>query len=484
MGRWKGPSRRIDDYRIIIPPEYKTGMKVPGIIYVDEGLWETTMEEEAPEQVANVATLPGLLKYSLAMPDIHWGYGFPIGGVAAFETANGIINPGGIGYDINCGVRLLRTDLTLNEVKNKIELLLETIFRNVPSGLGSKGKVKISQNELDSVLIKGARFAVERGYGCKEDLVFTEENGEMKGADPQAVSMEAKKRGFPQLGSLGSGNHFLEIQYVDTIYDEKTANAFGLKEGQITFLIHSGSRGLGHQVATDYIKIIERASQKYQIKLVDRQLACAPLNSDEGKKYFSAMAGAANYAWANRQMITHWVRESFEEVFKSSWEKLGLKQVYDVAHNIAKIEKHTVDGVEKELIVHRKGATRAFPAGRPEIPHSYKDVGQPVLIPGDMGRYSYVLVGTQKGMEETWGSTCHGAGRVMSRTAAKKGFNVQELIESLKKKGILIKAESKGTLVEEAPEAYKDVNEVVNVVHGAGISRKVCRMKPLGVTKG
>ncbi|MBT9174984.1 MAG: RNA-splicing ligase RtcB [candidate division WS2 bacterium] len=484
MNKWKGSSRRIDDYRIIIPPEYKPGMKVPGIIYVDEGLWKTTMEEQAPEQVANVATLPGLLKYSLAMPDIHWGYGFPIGGVAAFETADGIITPGGIGYDINCGVRLLRTDLTLDEVKNKIELLLETMFRNVPSGLGSKGKVKVNQNELDSVLTKGARFAVERGYGTKEDLVFTEENGEMKGADPQAVSLEAKRRGFPQLGSLGSGNHFLEIQVVDTIYDEKTADAFGLKEGQITFLIHSGSRGLGHQVATDYIKIMERASQKYQIKLVDRQLACTPLNSEEGKKYFSAMVGAANYAWANRQMITHWVRESFEEVFKSSWEKLGLKQVYDVAHNIAKIEKHIVDGVEKELIVHRKGATRAFPVGRPEIPDFYKNVGQPVLIPGDMGRYSYVLVGTQKGLEETWGSTCHGAGRVMSRTATKKGFSVQELIESLKKKGILVKAESKETLVEEAPEAYKDVSEVVNVVHGAGISRKVCRMKPLGVTKG
>ncbi len=484
MGKWKGLHKRIDSYRVLIPQDYKSGMKVPGMVYLDSDLWEITTEEEALEQVANVATLPGIMKYSLAMPDIHWGYGFPIGGVAAFEVNTGVITPGGIGYDINCGVRLLRTDLKKEDLEGRVEQLLNAIFRNVPSGVGSHGKVKVTSQELDQVLVKGARFAVEKGFGVKEDLLYTEENGEMKGAEPQAVSAEAKKRGFPQLGSLGSGNHFLEVQIVDMVYDEETAKVFGLFKGQVTMLIHSGSRGLGHQVATDYIKVMEKAAREYNIKLADRQLACSPFKSPEGKRYFSAMVGAANYAWTNRQMITHWVRESFEEVFRSSWENLGLNQVYDVAHNIAKIETHLVDEAPIELVVHRKGATRAFPSGREEIPPLYQEVGQPVLIPGDMGRYSYLLVGTQKAMEEAWGSTCHGAGRVKSRTASKRETKAIELLEALKRKGIIVKAESNETLVEEAPEAYKDVTQVVDVVHGAGISKKVCRMRPVGVVKG
>lgn len=484
MGTWKGKHKRIDSFRVSIPQDYKPEMKVPGMVYLDEELFKITIEEEAMEQVANVATLPGIVKYSIAMPDIHWGYGFPIGGVAAFKTDEGIITPGGIGYDINCGVRLLRSNLRLADIKNRLEDLLEAIYRNVPSGVGSKGKVKVTSSELDQVLVKGARFAVDRGYGCKEDLIYTEENGEMKGANPDAVSGEAKKRGFPQLGSLGSGNHFLEVQVIDEVYDEKASKTLGLFEGQITMLIHSGSRGLGHQVATDYIRVMEKASRDYKIKLVDRQLACSPFNSPEGKKYFSAMVSAANYAWANRQMITHWVREAFEAVLNSSWEKLGLSQVYDVAHNIAKIEKHKVNDSLVELIVHRKGATRAFAPGKEEIPPMYREIGQPVLIPGDMGRQSFVLLGTQKAMEESWGSTCHGAGRVKSRTESRKDTKPSELIEALRKKGIYVKAESKETLIEEAPEAYKDVSQVVEVVHGAGISKKVCRMRPLAVVKG
>jgi len=482
---WQGPLEKIDDYRWRIPKSYKPGMRVDGIIYADEKLLKDIRQDKAPEQVANVAFLPGIVKASLAMPDIHWGYGPSIGAVFATDISkDGIITPAGVGFDINCGVRLLKTNFQYDEIKDKIEDLITVLFEMVPAGVGSKGEIRVSEKEEREILIKGAKWAVEKGYGTEEDLECTEEYGAMEGADPVAVSPRAYERGKAQSGTLGSGNHFLEIQVIDQLYDRQICDEFGLTLGQITIMIHSGSRGFGYQICDDYTRSMIHCLTKYNIHVPDRQLACAPFNSPEGKAYFSAMKCAANYAWNNRQCLMYLVRKGFEKVFGISWEKMGMYLIYDVAHNIAKVEKHIVDAKEMTLCVHRKGATRAFGPGHPALPERYKKTGQPVIIPGDMGRNSYLLVGTQKAMEETFGSTCHGAGRVKSRTAATKSIDVNQLLKELKAKGITVRASGKGTIVEEAPQAYKDVNDVVDVVHNAGISKRVCRMKPLGVIKG
>ena len=482
---WQGSLEKIDDYRWRIPKSYKPGMRVPGIIYADEKLLKDIRQDKALEQVANVAFLPGIVNASLAMPDIHRGYGFCIGGVAATDPENGgVISPAGVGYDINCGVRMLKTNFQYDEIKNKIKDLVYALFSDIPSGLGSKGDIRVSTREEREILVKGARWAVERGYGTQEDLECTEEYGAIQGADPAAVSDRAYERGKAQSGTLGSGNHFLEVQVIDQLYDADLCDAFGLTLGQVTIMIHSGSRGLGYQICDDYVKSMIHCLTKYNINVPDRQLASAPVNSQEGKAYLAAMKCAANYAWANRQCLMHLTRKVFEKVFGMSWQKMGMFLIYDVAHNIAKIEKHKVDGREKTLCIHRKGATRAFGSGHPALPERYKKTGQPVIIPGDMGRNSYLLVGTEKAMEETFGSTCHGAGRLKSRTAAARSINVDVLLKELESKGIIVKASGRGTIVEEAPQAYKDVNEVVGVVHNAGISRRVCRMRPLGVIKG
>jgi len=483
---WNGPLRKLDSFRWEIPKDYKRGMRVPGIIFASAHMIEQIKKDNAPEQVANVATLPGIVKASMAMPDIHWGYGFPIGGVAAFDAEEGVISPGGVGYDINCGVRLLTTNLDERDIRPKLKVLVDNIFANVPSGVGEKGKLRLSFQELNEVLDLGAKWAVEHGYGWNEDLERLEESGCIKYADHTKVSDKAKKRGAPQLGTLGAGNHFLEVQRVEKIFLPDVAKKFGIThEGQITVMIHTGSRGLGHQVASDYIRVMENAARRYGIRLVDPQLACAPVKSKEADDYFAAMSAAANFGFTNRQLITHWVRESFGKVFGEDPEDLGLRLVYGVAHNIAKLEEHVVDGKRMRVYVHRKGATRAFAAGHEELSQFYRDVGQPVLIPGDMGTASYVLVGTQKAMEETFGSTCHGAGRVMSRHQALRRFRGEKIKRELwEKKRIYVRSASNRVAAEEAPEAYKDVNEVVRAVEGAGISRIVAKMVPLGVVKG
>ena len=481
---WKGPLEKVDDYRWRIPTSYQKGMRVPGLIYADEAMIRQVRGDQAPQQVANVAHLPGLLGPSLAMPDIHWGYGFPIGGVAGVDADEGVISPGGVGYDINCGVRLVRTNLEASDIKDAVRPLVERMFVNVPSGVGSTGKLKLSMKEEKAVLRDGARWAVKQGFGWNEDVDRTEQNGCLHGADPDALSSRALERGRPQLGTLGAGNHFLEIQEVDEIFDEAAAGAFGLYKGQVTVMIHTGSRGLGYQVCDDSLDRMVRAMNRYKINIPDKQLACAPVTSPEGRQYFAGMAAAANYAWTNRQLILHWVRESFEQVLKQPAERLGMHMVYDVAHNIAKFEKHTIGGRDVRVVVHRKGATRAFAAGHQDLPDVYRSVGQPVLIPGDMGTASYVLVGTQLAMEESFGSTCHGAGRVMSRHAAVRKTKGRAIDRELGDRGIQVRSRSWKTLHEEVPEAYKDIDKVVNVVHGAGISRKVARMRPLGVVKG
>lgn len=464
--------QKIDDYRWKIPRSFKEGMLADVIIYADREMLEAIAHDNAHLQAVNVACLPGIVGNSLAMPDIHFGYGFPIGGVAAFDPEKGgIISPGGVGYDINCGVRVLRTELEKKDVEPKIKEMVNALARNVPSGVGSQSELSLSKKDLEKVLTEGSGWAVKNGYGTGDDLEHTESRGALEGADPSLVSSHAKERGTPQQGTLGSGNHFVEVQYIEEIYEEKIASDWGLFPGQVTIMVHSGSRGLGHQVCTDYIQVMQRAAQKYGISLPDRQLCCAPVSSPEGRDYFAAMAAAANYAWCNRQMLMHRTRETFAQVMGSSPAKLGIELIYDVAHNIAKMEKHKVNGKEKILCVHRKGATRAFP-------------GQPVLIPGDMGRYSYILVGTERAMQETWGSVCHGAGRRMSRSAALKKFNVAQLISELEAKGIYVRSASRKGLVEEAPLAYKDVREVVGVVHNSGLARKVARMKPMCVVKG
>ena len=460
-------------------------MRTRGLIFASKAMIPKIMEDRSLEQVANVATLPGIVGPSLAMPDIHWGYGFPIGGVAAFDLEAGVVSPGGVGYDINCGVRLLRTNLKRPDVERRIEDLVNLLFRNIPSGVGSRRKdLKLRDATLFEVLRQGAGWAVKNGYGSRADLEHIEAHGKIDGADPERVSQFALDRGHDQLGTLGSGNHFVEVGYVLEIFDEKLAAALGLFKDQVTAIVHTGSRGLGHQVCDDYIKVMLKAAAKYGIELVDRQLCCAPIASPEGRQYLGAMAAAANFAFANRQMITHWVRESFEEVFKLGPRDLGLELVYDVAHNIAKIETHEVEGKKMKLCLHRKGATRAFPPGHPETPAAYKETGQPVLIPGDMGRYSFVLVGTEPALTETFGSTCHGAGREMSRHQALKAAKGRSIVQELAKKGIVVRGAGRATIDEELSEAYKDVQSVVDVCQGAGIAKKVAKLKPLGVIKG
>jgi len=474
--------KKIDNYRWMIPRH--DGMRVPGIIYTSEKMLQYIKRDDSLDQVKNVAFLPGILKYSIAMPDIHRGYGFSIGGVAAFDIDGGVISPGGIGYDINCGVRVLRTKLKKKDIEGKIDTLIAGLYQNIPSGVGSKGKIRISNQQVKNVLEEGSLWAINHGYGEKRDADHTEENGCMEGADADKVSYRALERGAPQLCTLGAGNHFMEIQEVEEVYDEKAAQVFGLSKGQITVMIHCGSRGLGHQVCDDYIKVMDGASRKYKIALRDRQLVCAPIGTPEADDYFCAMKAAANFAWANRQCIMHWTRETFEKILGMSPKELGMELIYDVSHNIGKIEEHIVDGKKMTVCIHRKGATRSFPPSRPEVPEDYREVGQPVLIPGTMGTNSYILVGTEKALEDTWGSTCHGAGRIMSRHQALKTERAENLIRELGGKGIKIQSKSYKTLAEESPRAYKNVDEVVDTCHGADISRKVAKLRPLGVVKG
>jgi len=488
--KWNGPLNKVDDFRYEIPDIYKgekgnLRMNTSAMIYTDSSMISDVLSDNALEQTANVTVLPGIVGKSLAMPDIHWGYGFPIGGVAAFDMDDGVITPGGIGFDINCGVRLVRTNLSAGDLsKDQFRGLVDKMFENVPSGLGSKSKVRLSKKELEDVLVRGAQSPVDNGYGWDQDSEFLEENGCLDFADVSKVSERAKQRGLSQVGSLGAGNHFLEIQKVAEIYDEHAAKVYGIDNvGQIVVMIHTGSRGFGHQVCSDHLKILERAVKKYNIWLPDRQLACAPINSKEGENYIGAMGCAANFAWANRQLIVHWVRESFEKILGESAEDMEMDIVYDVCHNIGKFEEHVVDGVKKRVCVHRKGATRAFGPGRKEVPLKYRDVGQPVIIPGDMGTESFLLRGT-KDSEETFGSTCHGAGRVLSRHKALKKWRGEEIVKSLGNKGIYVHPASMKVAAEEAPGAYKNIVNVVDVAEGAGISKKVVRLKPLGVVKG
>jgi len=459
-------------------------MRVPGMIYSSDRMAGGIGSDESPRQVANVAHLPGIINYSFAMPDMHWGYGFPIGGVAAFDTTEGVISPGGVGYDINCGVRVMTTGITRADIGGKLNDLVTALFQNIPSGVGSTGKLKLSLKEERRVLRDGARWAVENGYGSPEDLVTTEDGGSMEGADPACLSDRALDRGRAQLGTLGSGNHFLEVEVVDEIFDEEAARAFGLEKGRIAVAIHSGSRGLGYQVCDDYLARMVKKIHTLDFPLPDRQLACVYLASNEGKEYYAAMSCAANYAWANRQMLMHWTRETFERALGMSPRTLQMRLLYDVCHNIAKIEEFPVEGRMRRLCVHRKGATRAFPPGHPALPAQYRPVGQPVLIPGDMGTGSYILAGTDRAYTETFGSTCHGAGRVMSRSRAVKVSRKRSIGREMAERGVVVMATGKRTLMEEIPEAYKAVDDVVDVVHRAGISKKVARLKAIGCIKG
>jgi len=471
------------EYRIEADPS--KGMKVPVTIYADEKLLQKMLTDRTIQQAINVSTIPGVLKHVVVLPDGHEGYGFPVGGVAAMDAEEGMISPGGVGYDINCGVRLIKTNLTEKDVRPRLRDLVSELFTSIPSGVGSKGAVRLSLSDLDEVLVKGVQWAVDHGYGSKDDADVCEENGQIKNADPSKISPTARKRGAPQLGSLGSGNHFLEVQRVDQIHDKEAAKKMGIfNEGQITVLIHCGSRGFGHQVCSDYLRVSEQALPKYNIHLVDRELACVPNSSEEGESYRKAMFAALNYAWSNRQMITHWTRKAFERVFKQTESDLDMKLIYDVAHNIAKVEKHKIDGELRSVVVHRKGATRAFPQGREEIPKKYRDIGQPVFIPGSMGTGSWILLGKPNSMDLSFGSTAHGAGRMMSRSAARRSFTESQVQKSLSDKGIFIKALTREGVVEETPEAYKDVDAVANVSHELGIATKVAKLVPIGVIKG
>jgi len=477
--------KKIGNMEYRIEADSNRGMKVPVTIYADEALMQKMMTDRTLTQAINVSTLPGVQKHVVVLPDGHEGYGFPVGGVAAMDAEEGMISPGGVGYDINCGVRLIRTNLTEKDVRPKLKDLVTELFNSIPSGVGSKGAVKLNFSELDEVLVKGVRWAIDHGYGSNDDADVCEENGQIKNADPNKVSPTARKRGAPQLGSLGSGNHFLEVQKVQEIHDKEAAKRMGIyNEGQITILIHCGSRGFGHQVCSDYLRVSEHALQKYNITLADRELACVPNSSEEGESYRKAMFAALNFAWSNRQMITHWTRKAFERIFKQSEADLDMKLIYDVAHNIAKVEKHKIDGKLKSVVVHRKGATRAFPAGRDEIPQKYRDLGQPVFIPGSMGTGSWILLGQSNSMDLSFGSTAHGAGRMMSRSAARRNFTDVQVQKSLGDKGIFIKALTREGVVEETPEAYKDVDAVANVSHELGIATKVVKLVPIGVIKG
>ncbi|MDC8452833.1 MAG: RtcB family protein [Candidatus Nitrosotalea sp.] len=471
------------EYRIEADPS--KGMKVPVTIYADEKLLQKMLTDRTIQQAINVSTIPGVLKHVVVLPDGHEGYGFPVGGVAAMDAENGMISPGGVGYDINCGVRLIKTNLMEKDVRPRLKELVTELFTSIPSGVGSKGAVRLTSSDLDEVLVKGVQWAVDHGYGSKDDADVCEENGQIKNADPGKISPTARKRGAPQLGSLGSGNHFLEVQRVDQIHDKEAAKKMGIfNEGQITVLIHCGSRGFGHQVCSDYLRVSEQALSKYKINLVDRELACVPNSSEEGESYRKAMFAALNYAWSNRQMITHWTRKAFERVFKQTESDLDMKLIYDVAHNIAKVEKHKIDGEMRSVVVHRKGATRAFPQGRDEVPKKYRDIGQPVFIPGSMGTGSWILLGKPGSMDLSFGSTAHGAGRMMSRSAARRNFTEGQVQKSLGDKGIFIKALTREGVVEETPEAYKDVDAVANVSHELGIATKVAKLVPIGVIKG
>jgi tRNA-splicing ligase RtcB len=462
---------RLGPYLWRIPPEAKPGMRVPALVVADEALMAQIRTDASLEQLANGATLPGIVRAALAMPDIHQGYGLPVGGVVATDAEHGVVSPGAIGFDINCGVRLLRTGLKADEVAPRLATLVDALYATIPTGVGSQGRVSLGPAELGQVMVKGAAWPVERGWGDPEDVEHLESEGRIPGAEPEAVSEQALARGRRQLGTLGSGNHFLEVQVVDEVYDAVAGERLGLRTGQLTVMIHTGSRGLGHQVCTDYLKVTERALKRYGIAVPDRQLACAPVRSEEARTYLGAMRAAANFAFANRQLLTHYAREVFQRVLGLSPRDLGLATVYDVAHNIAKEEEHEVDGRRRRLLVHRKGATRAFP-------------GQPVLVPGDMGRYSFVLLGTQAAMQETFGSTCHGAGRLMSRTAAVKAARGRSIAGELEARGVLARATGRDALAEEMPEAYKDVKDVVDVVHRFGISTRVARLRPIAVIKG
>jgi tRNA-splicing ligase RtcB (3'-phosphate/5'-hydroxy nucleic acid ligase) len=460
-------------------------MNVPVTIYADDNLILKMSEDRTLDQAVNVSTLPGVRKHVVVLPDGHEGYGFPVGGVAATDMEEGVISPGGVGYDINCGVRLLRSNLNVNQVKPHLKNLINELFNSIPSGVGSEGAIKLTRSELDELLIEGVDWAIEHGYGYKQDSEVCEEKGRMTGADPESVSDTARKRGAPQLGSLGSGNHFLEIQQIQEIFDENAAKVMGLEKGQITVLIHCGSRGFGHQVCSDYLRYSEKSLKKYNIELIDRELACVPNNSIEGENYRKAMYSALNFAWSNRQIITHFTRKTFEKIFSSSETGLDMKLVYDVAHNIAKVERHKVDGEGmRDLVIHRKGATRAFPAGMEQVPEKYRQIGQPVIIPGSMGTASWILVGNKKSLDLSFGSTAHGAGRTMSRGAAKRSYTVEKVKAELDSKGIYIKALTKNGIVEETPLAYKDVDSVVNVSDKLGIATKVAKLVPIGVIKG
>ena len=476
--------RKIGENQYQIDADSNLGMKVPVRIYANETLLQKMLSDRPIMQARNVASIPGIVSHSVVLPDGHEGYGFPVGGVAAMDAKEGMISPGGVGYDINCGVRLLRSNLNEQTVRSKLKDLVNDLFSSIPSGVGSKGAVRLTNSELDEVLVNGVNWAIEHGYGSSNDSDVCEENGKILNADPNKVSDKARKRGAPQLGSLGSGNHFLEIQKVEEIHDEEAANRMGIKEGTITVLIHCGSRGFGHQVCSDYLRVAEQAMEKYNINLPDRELACVPNNSEEGESYRKAMFTALNFAWSNRQMITHWTRKSFERVFSQTESDLDMKLVYDVAHNIAKVEKHNVNGEERKLVVHRKGATRAFPSNRNEIPSKYRDLGQPVLVPGSMGTSSWILLGKSNSMDLSFGSTAHGAGRTMSRSKARRNFTEDSVKKSLNDKGIFIKALTRDGVVEETPQAYKDVDSVVNVSHNLGIATKVAKLVPIGVIKG
>jgi tRNA-splicing ligase RtcB len=487
MGKeiYSGPLEQVDANCWRIPKSYKSGMRVDGLIFASEKLVDQIKKDQAPDQVANVAHLPGIQYASLAMPDIHWGYGFCIGGVCATDpNEGGVISPGGVGYDINCGVRLMRTNLFYREVKPHLRTLVEDLFRTVPSGVGRSGRYKFDKKELGHLLGEGSSYLTGRGLATSGDLGHTEAEGRLDGADPDKVTDHAKTRGAEQCGTLGSGNHFLEVQVVDHVFDEKAAAVMGLEKDMICVMIHSGSRGLGYQVCDDALAMLRKAPEKYGIDLPDRQLACAPIDSPEGKHYIAAMRAAANFAWCNRQLLMQQARDVFASVFGQSWQSLQMNLVYDVCHNIAKFEEHTVNGRRKKVWVHRKGATRAFPPDHPEIPDLYRKIGQPVIIPGDMGRASWVLVGQPGSMERTFGTTCHGAGRAMSRTAAVKDAAGRRIDKELEARGVIARSQSRKGLAEEQPKAYKNVDDVVDVVDAAGLSRKVARMRPIGVIKG
>ena len=472
---------KLDDYRWRLPRHSRPGMRADVVVYATKAIIDKIAQDKSLEQAANVASLPGIVGPSLAMPDIHQGYGFPIGGVCATDYSLGVVSPGGVGFDINCGVRLVRANLQQADVRPRMRELLNQVFRDVPCVTGGSGFVKINFKDLDGILAEGARWMVNHGYGEARDAEFAEAEGALPDADIGKVSDRAKERGRPQVGTLGSGNHFLEIQYVERVHDKAAARAFGLSENQIVVLIHSGSRGLGHQVCTDYLREMGAGMKKYGIELPDRQLACVPIQSPEGQDYLGAMRAAANYAWANRQGITHFLRGAFKRVFGDA-AKLDL--VYDVCHNIAKKERYLVDGKQRDVLVHRKGATRAFPPGHPEVTAAYRDAGQPVFIPGSMGTASWVLAGQPGSMKETFGTVCHGAGRLLSRTAARKNRDLSRVIKDLEEAGIMVRSETKKGILEEVPEAYKDVDEVIEVVHNAGLAKKVARLRPMGVIKG